>query len=374
MKKVMIIFGTRPEAIKLSPLIIKLRKHARELETVVCVSAQHREILDKVLKLFEIIPDYDLNLMKDDQNLFEITGSILSEVGKVIDKHRPDIVLVQGDTTTTFAASLAAYYNRVKVGHIEAGLRTNNKYFPFPEEINRKLTGHIADIHFAPTERNKAQLLLEGIKAESVEVTGNTVIDSLFWVTDKLRHENSAFDGLKRIEFEKKVILVTGHRRENFGQRLINVCKALKQIAERNDDAELVYPVHPNPNVRKVVQAELCGIRNVKLMEPLDYGPFVYLMEKCYFIISDSGGIQEEAPSLGKPVLVTRDRTERPEAVDVGAVKLVGTDTKMIVEESERLLNDIAYYDRFTGKRNPYGDGRACERIINRLRKDLDII
>jgi UDP-N-acetylglucosamine 2-epimerase (non-hydrolysing) len=367
MIKLMLVFGTRPEAIKLCPLIKKLEEHTDRLKTVVCVTAQHREMLDQVLDIFDVSPDYDLDLMKKDQELSDTTAHCLLETGKVIKDEKPDIVLVQGDTATTFATALAAYYNQVMVGHIEAGLRTGNKHSPFPEEINRKLTSAIADIHFAPTQKNKINLLSEGIPEERVIVTGNTVIDALLWVREKIRTDRKEYQELRDIDFKKKIILVTGHRRENFGIEFINVCQALKEIAMRHSDSEIVYPVHLNPNVREPVYRILSGIKNIKLLEPLGYEPFVYLMDKVYFIISDSGGVQEEAPSLGKPVLVTRNTTERPEAVEVGTVKLVGTDKDTIIEESEKLLNDKKYYDRMAKIENPYGDGQACERIIRSL-------
>ena len=367
MKKILLVFGTRPEAIKLCPLVKKLEEHADRLKTIVCVTAQHREMLDQVLDIFDVSPDYDLDLMRKDQELSDITSHCLLETGKVIKDEKPDIVLVQGDTTTTFVTALASYYNQVMVGHVEAGLRTGNKYSPFPEEINRKLTSAIADIHFAPTQKNKYNLLAEGIPEERIVVTGNTVIDALLWVRERIRTERKEYQELRDIDFEKKIILVTGHRRENFGGEFINVCQALKEIAMRHSDSEIVYPVHLNPNVREPVYRILSGIKNIKLLAPLGYEPFVYLMDKVYFIISDSGGVQEEAPSLGKPVLVTRNTTERPEAVEVGTVKLVGTDKDTIIEESEKLLNDKKYYDRMAKIKNPYGDGQACERIIRSL-------
>jgi UDP-N-acetylglucosamine 2-epimerase (non-hydrolysing) len=366
-KKVLIIFGTRPEAIKLCPLILELRKHSGKFKTVVCVTAQHRKMLDQVLEIFRVIPDYDLNLMTDDQTLFDTTSRVLTGVGKLIHKEKPDMILVQGDTTTTFAASLAAYYSQIPVGHIEAGLRTGNKYSPFPEEINRRLTGHIADIHFAPTQRNRNNLLSEGIPERNIVITGNTVIDALLWVKNEIRSENKRYYELDTIDFKKRIILVTGHRRENFGEGFINLCDALRHVAENNENVEVVYPVHLNPNVKKPVYDMLSGVKNMKLIEPIDYSPFVYLMDKSYFIISDSGGIQEEAPSLGKPVLVTRDTTERPEAVEAGAVKLVGTNKSLIVNEAKKLLSDNDYYDRMAKVNNPYGDGHACERIIDAL-------
>jgi UDP-N-acetylglucosamine 2-epimerase (non-hydrolysing) len=291
----------------------------------------------------------------------------LVKVGRIVKKEKPDILLVQGDTTTTFASSLAAYYNKVKVGHVEAGLRTGNKYAPFPEEINRKLTTAIADIHFAPTENAKENLLSEGVREKDVAVTGNTVIDALLWVRSKIKGETKTYKELEDVDFKKKIILVTGHRRENFGRDLINICQALKDIATRHSDIEIVYPVHLNPNVRKPVYNLLSNVRNIKLIEPLNYEPFIYLMDRCHFIISDSGGVQEEAPSLGKPVLVTRTMTERPEAVEIGAVLLVGTNSDRIVMEAERLISDYEYYAKISRIQNPFGDGHACERIVKAL-------
>jgi UDP-N-acetylglucosamine 2-epimerase (non-hydrolysing) len=370
MKKILIVFGTRPEAIKLCPIVKELKNNADMFKTVVCVTAQHREMLDQVLHIFDVAPDYDLDLMKNDQTLFDITCSCLTEIGDVIKREKPNIVIVQGDTTTTFVTSLAAYYHQVMIGHVEAGLRTGNKYSPFPEEINRKITSVIADIHFAPTQKSKNNLLLEGIPEDRIVVTGNTVIDALLWVREKIS-ERKEYHELSNIDFQKKIILVTGHRRENFGQDFINICQALREIAIRHSNTEIVYPVHLNPNVRKPVFDILSGINNVKLIEPLGYEPFVYLMDRSYFIISDSGGVQEEAPSLGKPVLVTRNTTERPEAVEAGTVKLVGTDKETIVSEAERLLGDHRYYSQMSGIQNPYGDGYACERIVSALAEYL---
>lgn len=372
MKKILMVFGTRPEAIKLCPLVKKLEEHADRFKTIVCVTAQHREMLDQVLDIFDVSPNYDLDLMRKDQDLFDITSNCLLETGKVIKDEKPDIVLVQGDTTTTFATAIAAYYNQVMIGHVEAGLRTGNKYSPFPEEINRKLTSAIADIHFAPTQKNKNNLLSEGISEERIVVTGNTVIDALLWVRERIRADRREYQELKDIDFKKKIILVTGHRRENFGIEFINICLALKEIAIKHSDCEIVYPVHLNPNVRKPVYSMLSGIKNIKLIEPLGYEPFVYLMDKAYFIISDSGGVQEEAPSLGKPVLVTRNTTERLEAVEVGTVELVGTDKENIISKSEKLLKDSEYYNQMSNIQNPYGDGHACERIISGLALFLD--
>ncbi|MBI3805603.1 MAG: UDP-N-acetylglucosamine 2-epimerase (non-hydrolyzing) [Nitrospirae bacterium] len=370
-RKIMLVFGTRPEAIKLCPLVKALEKHTDEFKTVVCTTAQHRAMLDQVLKTFDVAPNYDLNLMKNDQTLFDITSGILIGIGKIINKENPELILVQGDTTTTFSTSLAAYYNRIKVGHVEAGLRTGNKYSPFPEEINRKMTTILADIHFAPTKKAKENLLREGVLERDVIVTGNTVIDALLWVRKKISDEKKTYKELSDIDFTKKIILVTGHRRENFGQDFVNICQALKELAVQYREIEIVYPVHLNPNVRRPVYAVLSGIENVKLIEPLDYEPFIYLMDRSYFIISDSGGIQEEAPSLGKPVLVTRNTTERPEAVEVGAVKLVGTDRKIILQEAEKLLDDRTSYSKMSTLQNPYGDGRASEIIIGAIRELL---
>lgn len=371
MKKILIVFGTRPEAIKLCPLVLELRKHADRFNTVVCVTAQHREMLDQVLNIFNITPDYDLDLMQKDQTLFDVTSNCLVKIGKVIEKEKPDILIVQGDTTTTFSAALAAYYSKVKVGHVEAGLRTYNKYSPFPEEVNRRLSTVVSDLHFAPTQTNKNNLVLENIPENNIIVTGNTVIDALFWVIGKINKENKSYKEFQDIDFNKKIILVTGHRRENFGKGFENICTAIKKIAQNHSDVEIVYPVHLNPNVRKPVNQILAGVSNIKLIEPLEYEPFVYLMNKSYFIISDSGGIQEEAPSIGKPVLVTRDTTERPEAVDVGAVKLVGTEIEEICAAAEMLLNDPVSYNRMASIQNPYGKGHSCQIIIESLNKYL---
>jgi UDP-N-acetylglucosamine 2-epimerase (non-hydrolysing) len=371
MKKVMLIFGTRPEAIKMCPLALKLQEYRKRLKTIVCVTAQHREMLDQFLSLFNVKQDYDLNLMKKNQTLHDITSEALIGTGKIIEKEKPDMVIVQGDTTTTFAASLAAYYNKVKIGHVEAGLRTFNKYSPFPEEMNRRLTSTIADIHFAPTENSKKNLLEEGVSTKNIFVTGNTVIDALLWVKEKVKQNKTGYDELRGIDFGKRIILVTGHRRESFGRGLVNICNALKMIAIRNKEVEIVYPVHLNPNVRKPVSNILGNVKNIRLMAPLGYEPFVYLMDKAYFVISDSGGIQEEVPSLGKPVLITRSVTERPEALKAGATKLVGTDPKRISQEASQLLNDGESYNRMSKIRNPYGDGHASERIVESIIKFL---
>jgi len=363
-KRLMVVFGTRPEAIKLCPLVLALRLHSREFQTVVCVTAQHREMLDQVLQVFGVVPDRDLDLMTPRQSLPEITSRALQQTAEVIGETRPDLVIVQGDTATTFAASLAGYYQRTPVAHVEAGLRTGDKYSPFPEELCRKLTGAIADLHFAATPRNRDNLLAEGVAADRILVTGNTVIDALLWVRNKVRSSKASYAELRDVDVAKRLVLVTGHRRENFGSPLVDICTALKRLAERNPDIEIVYPVHRNPNVMSPVQRILSGLPNVKLIDPLPYEAFVYLMDKCYCIISDSGGVQEEAPSLGKPVLVTREITERQEAVEAGTATLVGSRPEAIIAETERLLNDGDAYARFAQMTNPFGDGHASERII----------
>lgn len=363
----MVVFGTRPEAIKLCPLVIELKKYKERFHVITCVTAQHREMLDQVLKIFDVKPDYDLNLMKSDQTLFHITTKVITELDTILKDERVDMVIVQGDTTTTFAAALSAYYNRVSVGHVEAGLRTWDKYAPYPEEMNRKLTTALSDIHFAPTAQNRDNLLAEGVSEEKIVITGNTVIDALLMVRDKIRKAGKAFVQLSGIDFNKRIILVTGHRRESFGQGFIDLCNALKDIAQSYPDVEIVYPVHLNPNVRKPVLSTLSGLENVKLLEPMDYEPFVSLLDRSFLVITDSGGIQEEAPSLGKPVLVTRDKTERPEALASGAVKLVGTSRERIVAEAGQILKDPLIYQKMSIIQNPYGDGHACERIINAL-------
>ncbi len=363
----MLIFGTRPEAIKLCPLV-NLLKQEKDFQTVVCVTAQHRQMLDQVLQLFGVVPDYDLGVMKNNQTLFDVTSRCLTETGRVIKEEKPDVVVVQGDTTTTFASALAAYYHKVKVAHVEAGLRTYNKFFPYPEEVNRQLTTALADVHFAPTDKARKNLLREKIPGKNIVVTGNTVIDALLWVREKIKSECTRFEPLDRLDHGRRLVLVTGHRREHFGRDFANVCSALKSIARRNKDVVIVYPVHMNPNISKPAREILGGVANIKLIDPLSYEEFIYLMEKSYFIISDSGGIQEEAPSLGKPVLVTRTTTERPEAVDAGAVKLVGTSRRLILDEATRLLNDPRSYQRMSRVKNPYGDGKASRRIVNRLR------
>ncbi|ADG83728.1 non-hydrolyzing UDP-N-acetylglucosamine 2-epimerase [Thermincola potens] len=363
--KVMAVFGTRPEAIKMAPLV-KILEKEEKIEARVAVTAQHREMLDQVLKLFDITPDYDLDIMTADQTLYDVTVKALLGLQRVFEKEEPDIVLVHGDTTTTFVASLAAFYKQIKVGHVEAGLRTGNKLSPFPEEMNRKLTGAIADIHFAPTNTAKANLLAENVKKESIFVTGNTVIDALM-ATVREGYEFGDPE-LQKVDFaNKKVLVVTTHRRENLGGPLRNVYLALKEVLRAHHDVEVVFPVHKNPKVRAVVDEVLGSLERVHLVDPLDYEPFVNLMNKSYLVLTDSGGLQEEAPSLGKPVLVLRDTTERPEAVEAGTVVMVGTDKDKIVETCHRLLTDADAYERMANAVNPYGDGRASQRISEAL-------
>ena len=364
----LIVFGTRPEAIKMAPLVQKFLKN-KNFVTKVCVTAQHREMLDQVLDFFEIIPDFDLDLMRPNQNLYSLTATIIENMKPVLDEVKPDYVYVHGDTTTSMAVGIAAFYSGAKICHVEAGLRTFDRQYPFPEEFNRQLTGKIANYHFAPTQLSKKNLLTENTKEQNILVTGNTVIDALLYGIEKVNTENfkdAEIENLKTIlNFQKKIILVTGHRRENHGDGLINICAALKTIAENNPDVEIIYPVHLNPNVVGPVHELLSGVENIHLVSPLAYPAFIWLMEKSYLIITDSGGIQEEAPSLGKPVLVTRTTTERPEAVDEGTVLLVGTDKSRIVTETEKLLNNIEYYNAMSMLHNPYGDGKSTERIVN---------
>ncbi len=364
--KVMTVFGTRPEAIKMAPIVLELQKHPDTIVPVVAVTAQHREMLDQVLNLFHIKPDHDLNIMAAGQTLFDITTRAMMGLDKVLTEEEPDIVLVHGDTTTTFAGALAAYYHQTAVGHVEAGLRTHNKYSPFPEEMNRRLTGCIADLNFAPTSTSEANLLAENVPPESIFVTGNTVIDALHHtVRDDFDFQENS---LKDVDFaNKRIILVTTHRRENLGEPMRHVYKALKQLTEEFDDVEVVFPVHKNPKVREVVNEELGGLAKVHLIDPLDYEPFANLMHRAYLILTDSGGVQEEAPALGKPVLVLRDTTERPEAVDAGTVKLIGTDRERVYEEAKKLLTDKAEYSRMAESVNPYGDGKAAARIIQAI-------
>jgi UDP-N-acetylglucosamine 2-epimerase (non-hydrolysing) len=368
--KILTVFGTRPEAIKMAPVVKALAADS-SIEAKVCVTAQHRQMLDQVLDIFDIRPDFDLNLMRPGQDLSDITSNVLLGMREVYKQWTPDIILVHGDTTTTLAASLSAYYAKVKVGHVEAGLRTHNKYSPWPEEMNRRLTGAITDIHFAPTEKARANLLAEGMAPNTIHVTGNTVIDALLDVVDRVRADTSVNTRLEAqfdfLDPDKRLILVTGHRRENFGTGFENICQALAELARRGD-VEILYPVHLNPNVQEPVRRVLGNVQAVHLIEPQDYLPFVYLMDRSTLLITDSGGVQEEAPSLGKPVLVMRDTTERPEAVDAGTVRLVGTDPAAIVTEASRLLDDPTAYEAMARAHNPYGDGKASSRLLKILR------
>lgn len=364
--KLMTVFGTRPEAIKMCPLVLEMGKYPDYIEPIVAVTAQHREMLDQVLELFNIKPDYDLNIMASGQTLYDITTRALTGLKEVIEEAKPDMVLVHGDTTTTFAGALAAFYAQVPVGHVEAGLRTGNKYSPYPEEMNRKLTGSIADMHFAPTSTSKANLLKENVNPETILVTGNTVIDAL-QTTVKADYEFADAEFNKIFARGNRLILMTTHRRENLGEPMRNVYKALRQVLETHADVEAIFPVHKNPKVREIVQEELGGLDRVHLIEPMDYEPFANLMGKVDIVLTDSGGIQEEAPALGKPVLVLRDTTERPEAVDAGTVKLIGTAYEDVLRETNLLLDDSAHYKKMAEAANPYGDGKACERIIRAI-------
>jgi UDP-N-acetylglucosamine 2-epimerase (non-hydrolysing) len=363
--KVLTVFGTRPEAIKMAPLVKKMNKASR-IESILCVTAQHREMLDQVMELFELVPDYDLNIMKPNQTISQITSNVLIGLEEILKKEKPDMILVHGDTTTTFASALAGFYQQIKVGHVEAGLRTYDKYSPYPEEMNRILTGNIADIHFAPTDRNRQNLLREAIPDDKIFITGNTVIDALLEVANKpYEFENEV---LKDIDFEnKRVITVTCHRRENLGENMEHIFSAIKDIAEEFDDTEIIYPVHMNPKVRDIARKILGNTRRIHLIEPLQYQPFVNLMARSYLIITDSGGMQEEAPSLGKPVLVVRKETERPEAIEAGTVKLAGVSRDTIYRMTKELLTDKDAYEKMAHAANPYGDGHACERIIEIL-------
>lgn len=368
MKKVLLVFGTRPEAIKMAS-VYEYLKQAPELDVRVAVTAQHREMLDQVLHLFNIEPDYDLNVMKPGQGLTEITAAVLAGLKPVLERFKPDLLLVHGDTTTTLAASLAAYYQQIPVGHVEAGLRTGNIYSPWPEEVNRKVTGTIAQLHFAPTEGSAKNLSNEGIDKNTIVVTGNTVIDALMSVVARLDsdpHRSEAFDKEFGIDRDKRILLVTGHRRESFGEGFERICAALEGISQR-DDVQIIYPVHLNPNVKGPVEARLGSIEGIRLIPPQDYLPFVHLMRRADIILTDSGGVQEEAPSLGKPVLVMRETTERPEAVDAGTVKLVGTDKELILRQTNTLLDDETEYDRMAHAHNPYGDGLAARRIYKKI-------
>jgi UDP-N-acetylglucosamine 2-epimerase (non-hydrolysing) len=374
MKKVLLVFGTRPEAIKMAPLVKAFEKE-KNIISKVCVTAQHREMLDQVLDMFDIKPDYDLNIMKAGQDLFDVTTNVLLGLKDVLNDFNPDVVLVHGDTTTTSASSLAAFYNKIKVGHVEAGLRTGDIYSPWPEEANRQITGVLANYHFTPTTTSENNLLKENKNPNDIIVTGNTVIDALFLALDKIEKDDNlkskivdTINSQYKLQDNKKIILVTGHRRENFGQGFVNICEALKTLAINNPEIDIVYPVHLNPNVQKPVNEILSNTSNVYLIEPLQYEQFIYMMNKSYFIITDSGGVQEEAPSLGKPVLVMRDTTERPEAVDAGTVKLVGTNRESIIKEAQKLLDNKEEYEKMSKAHNPYGDGKACERIVEFIR------
>ena len=378
-KIIMLVFGTRPEAIKMAPLVKNFQKYPDKFQTIVCVTGQHREMLDQVLHIFEIVPDYDLNIMKQGQDLYDVTSRVLLGMRDVLKEVQPDVVLVHGDTTTSTAAALAAFYQQIPVGHVEAGLRTHNIFSPWPEEMNRQITGRIATYHFAPTPLSKQNLLAENVKPEHIIVTGNTVIDALYMVVDKIK-SNRALDkeledvllhsgyDVNRLSSGKKMVLITGHRRENFGDGFISICKAIQALMQKFPDVDFVYPMHLNPNVRKPIHEvfgeDLSNLGNMFFIEPLEYLSFVYLMEKSTIVLTDSGGIQEEAPGLGKPVLVMRNTTERPEALEAGTVKLVGTDFDKIVGEVSELLTNRGYYERMSKAVNPYGDGKACGRIV----------
>lgn len=383
MKKIMLVFGTRPEAIKMAPLVKEFQKYPESFQTLVCVTGQHREMLDQVLRIFDIVPDFDLDIMKHGQDLYDVTYRVLLGMRDVLTAARPDVVLVHGDTTTSTAAALAAFYQQILVGHVEAGLRTHNVFSPWPEEMNRQITTRIASYHFAPTPLSRKNLLQEGIADELITVTGNTVIDALRWVVDNIRKDSSlnlelagqlkaiGYD-VKRLASPRRLVLITGHRRENFGEGFLNICQAIKDLTVRYPEVDFVFPMHPNPNVRQPIREvfgeKLSDQGNMFFIEPLEYLSFVYLMEKASLVLTDSGGIQEEAPGLGKPVLVMRDTTERPEALEAGTVKLVGTSRDTIVNELSRLLDDPASYEKMSKALNPYGDGKACGRIVERLR------
>ena len=383
MKKIMLVFGTRPEAIKMAPLVKEFQKHPDTFQTIVCVTGQHREMLDQVLHIFDIHPDFDLNIMKQGQDLYDVTARVLTGMRDVLLEAQPDVVLVHGDTTTSTAAALAAFYQQIPVGHVEAGLRTHNILSPWPEEMNRQITGRIASYHFAPTALSRQNLLQENVDDANITVTGNTVIDALYWVVDRIKNDRSldaeleevlrhAGYDVNRLADGRPLVLITGHRRENFGDGFINMCTAIKQLTERYPNVDFVYPMHLNPNVRRPIHEvfgdDLSNLGNMHFIEPLEYLSFVYLMEKSTIVLTDSGGIQEEAPGLGKPVLVMRDTTERPEALEAGTVKLVGTDREKIINEVSTLLDDAAAYARMSQAVNPYGDGLACSRIVERLK------
>lgn len=382
MKKIMLVFGTRPEAIKMAPLVKEFEKYPNDFQTIVCVTGQHREMLDQVLNFFEIKPHYDLNIMKQGQDLYDVTARVLVGMRDVLKEAQPDVVLVHGDTTTSTAAALAAFYQQIPVGHVEAGLRTHNIYSPWPEEMNRMITGRIATYHFSPTQLSRQNLLNENVSDKSIFVTGNSVIDALYWVVDKIKNDEALNHELKeilrnvgydvnRLNNGRKLVLITGHRRENFGDGFINMCTAIKNLTKKYPDVDFVYPMHLNPNVRKPIHEvfgeDLSNLGNMFFIEPLEYLSFVYLMEKSTIVLTDSGGIQEEAPGLGKPVLVMRDTTERPEALEAGTVKLVGTNYDKIVTEVSTLLEDESYYKKMSQAVNPYGDGLACSRIVDAL-------
>ena len=383
MKKIMLVFGTRPEAIKMAPLVKEFEKYPNDFQTIVCLTGQHREMLDQVLNLFEIKPHYDLNIMKQGQDLYDVTARVLVGMRDVLKEAQPDVVLVHGDTTTSTAAALAAFYQQIPVGHVEAGLRTHNIYSPWPEEMNRLITGRIATYHFSPTQLSRQNLLKENVSNDSIIVTGNSVIDALYWVVEKIKNDEALNNELKdvltnagydvnRLNDGKKLVLITGHRRENFGDGFINMCTAIKDLTNKYPDVDFVYPMHLNPNVRKPIHQvfgeDLSNLGNMFFIEPLEYLSFVYLMEKSTIVLTDSGGIQEEAPGLGKPVLVMRDTTERPEALEAGTVKLVGTNYDKIVSEVSALLENEDYYKTMSQAVNPYGDGLACGRIVEKLR------
>jgi len=374
-KKIMIVFGTRPEAIKMAPLIRMIKNYSNSYQLIVCVTGQHREMLDQVLDIFCIKPDIDLGIMTPNQSLSEITSSILTNIDSILKKENPNLVLVHGDTTTTLATSLACFYNKIKVGHVEAGLRTSNIHSPFPEELNRQVASKICDFHFAPTPKSKENLVNEGIDESKIKVTGNTVIDSLFWILDRIKGSKKKQNGFNKelkniLHFpwkEKKFILVTGHRRENFGEGFSQICSAIADLAYKYPDIHIIYPVHLNPNVSKPVRSILANVKNIHLIQPLDYELFIWLMSYSYFILTDSGGIQEEAPSIGKPVLVMRNNTERPEAVSSGTVKLVGPNKSKIIKYSSLLIEDEKFYQKMSLAHNPYGDGNACIQILDFL-------
>ena len=384
MKTIMLVFGTRPEAIKMAPLVKEFQKYPDIFKTIVCVTGQHREMLDQVLRIFEIRPDYDLNIMKQGQDLYDITARVLTGIRDVLKEVQPNIVLVHGDTTTSMAAALAAFYQQIPVGHVEAGLRTHNMYSPWPEEINRQITGRIATYDFAPTAFSRENLLAENVDADKITVTGNTVIDALYWVVKKMKNDKTLAGELKKIVSKtgydverlsggRKLVLITGHRRENFGDGFVNICKAIRELTQKYPHVDFVYPMHLNPNVRKPIHyifgEDLSNLGNMFFIEPLEYLSFVYLMEKSVLVLTDSGGIQEEAPGLGKPVLVMRDTTERPEALSAGTVRLVGTDYHKIINEVSTLLDSANVYERMSKAVNPYGDGLACGRIVEVLNK-----